>query len=119
MSNRKPDGTTRENYVYWMYNADGQVLYIGVTCKPEQRWRQHTLDNPGLTYATHHVKMRGPYIRSVALAIEFAAIREENPLFNLEVDGKHKRDLVNDLNIEARERERQKVVSRYKGLARS
>lgn len=117
MTTRRPvDNTTRENFVYSMHDGQGRVLYIGVTRNPDLRWRGHAMNNPGLTEATVRCKMRGPYLRPVALRLERAAILQENPLFNLEVDGKYKRPLVNDLNAAATARERERVVGRYEGV---
>lgn len=113
---RRVDNTTRENFVYFVYDDQGRVLYIGVTRNPDMRWRNHSMVNPGLVEAASRFKLCGPYLRPVALRIERAAILAANPLFNLEVDGKHKRPLVNKLNAEADERERRRVVGRYAGI---
>lgn len=35
------DHTSRIHFVYWLFDAEGNCLYVGRTMRPEQRWKQH------------------------------------------------------------------------------
>ena len=107
------DRTARENFVYWIYDAEGRVLYIGMTRNLDGRWKAHAQVNPGLVAAAVRCKVRGPYLWDDARRIEHAAIRAENPLFNLEVDGHQKRDAIIRLIEKARRAAQLAVLDRY------
>lgn len=79
------ESTARENFVYWIYDDAGHVLYIGCTRCPEKRWNMHAIHNPRLWAAASKCRMRGPYTRKVALQIERAAILDTRPPFNRQV----------------------------------
>lgn len=113
MRGRPVDLNARSSFVYSMHDEHGHILYIGVTLDPTTRWRNHMSSNPALTAATRRCKMRGPYKRAYAVALERDLILLENPLFNLEVDGVHKRPIVNRLNQEARAAAQRAVLDRY------
>lgn len=68
--------------LYRFFNADGQLLYIGVTGNVRARWNAHSLTQPWWTeVATCTIEHRPS--RAVALAAEKAAIVAEQPLHNV------------------------------------
>lgn len=107
------DRQARENFVYWIFDSLGRVLYIGCTRTPQSRWKAHRYINPGLAKAAARFKMAGPYTRAAARAIEKSEIREHDPLFNLELNPHAKRELVYRLNNAAREADLKRVADRY------
>lgn len=67
--------------VYRFYDADGQLLYVGMTCRPEARFRVHQKTEWWRQQRSVSVVWRPD--RDTAAAEELAAIREEGPLHNL------------------------------------
>jgi hypothetical protein len=73
------DGVT---VLYRHYDADGGVLYVGITFDPSSRRRQHASDKPWwplvarTTYEWHPTRL-------AALGAERAAIATERPTFNV------------------------------------
>lgn len=111
---RQPiDRSIRQYFVYWAFDAEGRVLYIGCTRAPASRWKAHAQHNPGLVANTARCKMHGPYVFDVARRIERAAIFKENPLFNLEKDKHHKVGAIQLLNEQAVDAAAQAVLNRY------
>lgn len=111
---RQPiDRAAREHFVYWVYDAEGCILYIGCTRSPDSRWVAHGNTKPGLVAAAARCKMRGPYTFDVARHIEHAAIVEANPLFNLELDKRNKHAAVDLRNRQARAAANRAVLDRY------
>lgn len=77
----------RNHFVYRVFDADGDLLYIGCTKNFERRWREQKVDRPKMTAAATRCKLSGPYTyetarRLEAEAIEAEAIEAENPLHN-------------------------------------
>lgn len=75
------DGPTR-HALYRFYDADGQLLYVGITADPGSRWRKHAHDKPwwhdvaNITIETHPT-------RADVLEAERAAILTEKPRHNI------------------------------------
>lgn len=68
-------------FVYRFHNADGLLLYVGITLDPPTRWSNHGTDKvwwPEVADITAH---RYPS-RPDALIEEDRAIREERPVYN-------------------------------------
>ena len=72
----------RDHFVYHVFDADGQILYIGCTKNLKQRWTNHRSGKPAVVVAFARCKIQGPYTRTKALQIEKAAIFSRRPLFN-------------------------------------
>lgn len=70
----------RENFVYRYFDSAGCLLYVGVTCDPEKRHREHRR-KPWFRLAARKTVEAYP-TRSQALAAETAAIRHEAPIHN-------------------------------------
>lgn len=71
------------HYVYWCYDANGQVLYIGCTYNPPQRLRAH---RNGSHWAPKVARTRivGPFPGwSYAHDVECRAIAAERPWHNI------------------------------------
>lgn len=73
--------TPKQVGLYRLYNAADQLLYIGITSDPKERWRQHQGDKswwPEVTRKTiEWIDDRG-----TALSREASAIKTERPLYN-------------------------------------
>lgn len=65
-----PHDPTRCHFVYWLFGAEGKCLYVGVTRRPEQRWRQHCKEKPLMAKQVVRRRMAGPYFYGTALRIE-------------------------------------------------
>lgn len=74
----------REYYVYWLFSADGECLYIGMTSHPEARWTQHRYQRPEMIEIVKSRRMAGPYNFYTALRIE----REQQDLLKPRFDGR-------------------------------
>lgn len=73
------DGPTA---LYRMYDADDQLLYIGITCNKAARWDAHRRNSPWWKLVARKELTTYPD-RSAALTAELAAIRAEKPLHNV------------------------------------
>jgi predicted GIY-YIG superfamily endonuclease len=69
--------------LYRLYNADGALLYIGVTDNPERRFKQHRDTKPWWPQVAQKTTEWCP-TRLRALAEEATAIEAEAPIYNLE-----------------------------------
>jgi hypothetical protein len=73
------DGPTE---LYRMYDADDQLLYIGVTCNKAARWHSHRRNSAWWKLVARKELTTYPD-RSAALTAELAAIQAEKPLHNI------------------------------------
>ncbi|MFD6684209.1 GIY-YIG nuclease family protein [Micromonospora parva] len=73
------DGPT---ILYRMYDAADLLLYIGVTCNPQQRWDHHRTSSAWWPQAVRKELTTFPD-RASALAAETAAILAETPKYNV------------------------------------
>jgi predicted GIY-YIG superfamily endonuclease len=71
----------RDHFVYRLFDVADELLYVGCTRRPTERWREHRTDRPYMTDQVKSVRMQGPYARTVARRIEREAIRNENPAY--------------------------------------
>lgn len=80
-------GTT---YVYYLYDRQGNLLYVGITDNIERRWAQHAADRPWW-----HMVARREYVeyptREEAMRVEAHQIRTHRPMFNRALNGWHTR----------------------------
>lgn len=74
------DPALREHFVYRCYDADGRLLYVGCTRRPDARWRQHKADRHYWTADVARTRMAGPYNYDTAREIERVALRDEYPI---------------------------------------
>lgn len=61
---------SRDHFVYWLFDADGDCLYVGITKHPEKRWRQHRYEKPHMAAQVAHKRMAGPFPLPVARRLE-------------------------------------------------
>lgn len=74
-------------YVYRYYDVDGELIYIGVTGDPYQRWLQHKRLRPwGHEIAL--VSLERYAYEDLALEHERIAIRSEGPKYNIRSTGR-------------------------------
>ncbi|QAU07146.1 G-I-Y Y-I-G endonuclease [Gordonia phage Asapag] len=79
MSVDKSDAV-RNHFVYRYFDADGDLLYVGCSHRPEIRLREHRSTRPGMCAAIARIKVSGPYCYKTARGIERDAIRTEEPI---------------------------------------
>lgn len=77
------DPGVRNHYVYRYFNAEGRLLYVGCTMRPELRWKEHRAFRPGMALMVAKVRMQGPYNFDTAREIERVAIATEGPLYGM------------------------------------
>ncbi|SES03068.1 GIY-YIG catalytic domain-containing protein [Streptomyces qinglanensis] len=67
--------------MYRLYDAEGTLLYVGVTWAPKQRWKDHRKEMLWWPEVTDkHLTWYGT--RPEAEEAELSAIQAENPLYN-------------------------------------
>ncbi|MGX1220369.1 GntR family transcriptional regulator [Streptomyces ambofaciens] len=67
--------------LYRLYDADDQLLYVGISSDPPSRMQQHASDKLWWPEVAHHT-ITWLTSRSEALAAERAAINSEHPCYN-------------------------------------
>ncbi|NEA22625.1 GIY-YIG nuclease family protein [Actinomadura bangladeshensis] len=67
--------------LYRFFDADGQLLYVGITDRAGTRWERHMSDQPWWPDVQRQMSEWYPS-REQAEAAELTAIREERPLYN-------------------------------------
>lgn len=72
----------RRTALYRLYDADGQLLYIGVAYDPQQRWYSHANTAPWWPRVARREVTWYPH-RPAAEDAERDAIRAEAPMFNV------------------------------------
>lgn len=68
--------------LYRFWNADGELLYVGISVRPWDRWKQHRGDKPWWEEVTS-VTLENFATRAEVLAAELQAIRTEAPKYNI------------------------------------
>lgn len=71
----------RQTTVYRLFDAQGQLLYIGTTADPQERWAQHGRERLWWSSVVR-ATVEWYDTRTEALAVEREAIRSECPLHN-------------------------------------
>lgn len=74
-----PEGRTA---LYRFFNADDELLYVGIAVDPAHRWKEHRGTKPWAHEVTMRVIEWLPS-RSEALVAELRAIRDEKPRYNI------------------------------------
>lgn len=77
---RLMDPARREHFVYRAYNEGGQLLYVGCTAHPKERWAEHKRWSRWAPFAVRF-RVVGPYSYHTARQIERDALRDEFPLY--------------------------------------
>lgn len=62
----------REHFVYWLFDADGRCLYVGMTRQPEYRWKRHHYERPEMIAQVANKRMAGPFLLEAARKFERA-----------------------------------------------
>lgn len=81
--------------LYRLYDADGQLLYVGITANPKKRWYAHGRDKhwwPEVTRKT----IEWFETRKSAERVEKIEIEEERPVYNRNLNGDRRRELQYD-----------------------
>lgn len=78
--------TERTHFVYQAYDADGLLLYVGCTGNPGARYKAHMAGNGDARgwFDPFVVswRVRGPYTKPVAFALERELINDLQPIWN-------------------------------------
>lgn len=74
---------SRDHFVYWLYDANGLALYVGVTRRPEARWRQHGYTKPAMVAKVASRRMSGPYTKDVARRLEREQQEDLQPIWDV------------------------------------
>lgn len=74
--------TTHHHALYRFYSATGQLLYVGITNNPGNRFTQHQQDKPWW-HDVAGISVERFDTREEALAAETRAIAVEHPLYNV------------------------------------
>lgn len=72
----------RFTWVYIMFNAAGECLYVGMTSGRYERWKAHQRMNPHITEVAVHFRMIGPFTRKVARRVEIEQQLLRRPRYN-------------------------------------
>ncbi|MFE2164852.1 GIY-YIG nuclease family protein [Streptomyces sp. NPDC059447] len=68
--------------LYRLYDADGRLLYVGISANPEQRWKGHEVYSGRWWALVTEKVIEWHADRELALAHEFLAIWREAPAHN-------------------------------------
>lgn len=74
-------GSNDPTYVYRLYDADGDLLYVGVAFEPEKRWKQHRETARWWPHVVRREAVLYP-TRREAFDAELRAIKSERPKHN-------------------------------------
>lgn len=91
----------RNHFVYRYFDADGVLLYVGCSHRPETRLREHRSQRPAMCAAIARIKVAGPYCYKTAREIERAALRTEEPICGW-TPAKHREKVRRDQWINSR-----------------
>lgn len=72
----------RNHFVYRFYNAAGEIIYVGCTRRPEQRWKEHQKDSRSMVAEAVACRMSGPYDYPSARRIERQQQYDYRPKYN-------------------------------------
>jgi hypothetical protein len=72
----------RWHYVYRLFSADDQLLYVGITTDPYVRWRQHQRTKEWADQVASYSLQRFAWL-DLAQDAERRAITTENPTYNI------------------------------------
>lgn len=71
----------RDHFVYRVFDAASQLLYIGCTKRLDKRWVEHQSERPQMVARAATFKLQGPFPRAVARQMELHALRSEEPVY--------------------------------------
>lgn len=74
----------RPCYVYGAFNAAGEVIYVGMTCDPDERWRQHEGQQPWAHEIAYWDVLAEHPTRRAAKAHETRLIRQLRTRWNID-----------------------------------
>lgn len=95
VSTTKQTSAPQITYVYRFYNAEDELLYVGIAKGIEARFRQHAKDKPWFNEVARSEAERCMTL-PVALAKEATAILSENPKYNRSIPTMKRHDLLNE-----------------------
>jgi predicted GIY-YIG superfamily endonuclease len=69
----------RNHFVYWVYDDQGAVIYVGCTRNPKGRWQNHKYAKLEMVAEAYYCRMAGPYDFRTARRIEKEQRHKHNP----------------------------------------
>lgn len=85
------NNTTAETSVYWAYDADGELLYVGMARDVAERLSQHRREKPWWDREVAVVRSLRFRDRASAMAAEAAAIATGQPPMNIVLPGRRRK----------------------------
>ena len=73
-------------YVYYFFDVQGNLLYVGITNNLRRRWEQHEADKPWWHLVARKESVRYS-TRQEAERVEAHQIRTHRPMFNRAMNG--------------------------------
>lgn len=67
--------------LYRLYDAEGRLLYVGISNSPYRRWAQHSVEQSWWPQVVTH-KLEWHEDRNAAMAAEREAVQSERPTWN-------------------------------------
>ncbi|TXS50159.1 GIY-YIG nuclease family protein [Streptomyces sp. t39] len=105
-----------ENALYRFYGATGELLYLGVTHDPKQRWAQHRrTQHWWLDVARTEVEWVGD--RATAEAAELAALEAEKPRYDRHLSGIYRNEVPSTVRRHADPEAERKIQNAVRVLA--
>lgn len=83
----------RTHYVYRLYDAADRLLYVGMTCDPGQRLREHKRSQPWWGEVHRHT-LQETATRADAFFVEAGAILTEKPAYNRDIPSLDRYDVL-------------------------
>lgn len=77
------NATSREFFVYRLFDATDRLLYVGCTNSLKRRWYEHRSQHGAMATAAARCRVQGPYPHPTARSIERRALDSENPVYGL------------------------------------
>jgi hypothetical protein len=74
--------TEKTHVLYRMFNAEGELLYVGITNNPKMRFRTHSKTQPWWSEVTN-IAIENHSTREALAVAEQRAIRSEGPRYNV------------------------------------
>lgn len=80
----------REHFVYWLFDNRDECLYVGMTRRPEERWRQHCFEKPQMMKRVARTELAGPFDIAFARRHEREQQDQLRPSYDGRLHSKHR-----------------------------
>lgn len=83
-ANRDTAAPEKHHILYRFYTAEDDLLYVGITCNPAGRFREHR-GSKDWWYLVSRIELEHLDSRIALMAAERRAVAAENPIFNVQM----------------------------------